>query len=347
MDASTPASSCAATWFDGRTARAIAVRVAVVEGELVFQEREEPPPRHEPLRTIELSEPFGRAPRFAYLADGSTLEVHETEAFNRALAGAGAPPPIVARLQRSAAGATVALFALIAGFVFAYTNGIPALARWAAFAMPESVEARIGEQIERTLNLEILAASVLPVARQERIEAVFRAASARAAPGLRYVIRPRSVQEGDGVNAFALPGGTIVLLDGLVQAAPDDAQIVAVLAHELGHVAHKHGLRNVLQAFGIGALASAAWGDFAGVAANAPVVFGVLKYSRAFELEADDFAVQFLRANEMPVQPLIEFFESLASRGSATEALPLPDFLSTHPATQERIERLRRAAAVH
>jgi predicted Zn-dependent protease len=110
----------------------------------------------------------------------------------------------------------------------------------------------------------------------------------------------------------------------------------------LGHVANKHGLRNVLQALGIGALASAMWGDFAGVAANVPVVFGALHYSRAFELEADTYAVTFLRANGMDAQPLIEFFELMAERKDGGEGEGPVDILSTHPQTKNRIERLKR-----
>jgi predicted Zn-dependent protease len=245
-------------------------------------------------------------------------------------------------MQRSAPAATVALFLLVAGFYFAYAAGIPATARWVAFALPARVEARIGEQFEKTLDLDALSASGLSPQRQQEIEARFAQVARRAAPDVAYTLKLRGVQEDEVVNAFALPGGSIILLDGLVAATADDTEVVAVLAHELGHLAHKHGLRNFLQALGIGAVASAIWGDFAGMVSNVAVVVGALRYSRAFELEADAFAVTVLRANDLDARPLIAFLERVADRDPTAKGGVLPDVLSTHPPTRERIERLRR-----
>jgi predicted Zn-dependent protease len=330
----------AGTWFDGRTARACPVQVQIDGSALTLRADDGEIVRTAPLRTLVCSEPTLHAPRFVYFDDGSTLEVGEAAQFNRALDALGRPPTLVARLQRSAGGATLALALLIGTIFLAWQNGIPALARWAAFALPADVEARIGEQVERTLDLEMLAASALPEARQAQLRSLLEGAAARGAPGLAFALKLRGVQDGEGVNAFSLPGGSVIVLDGLVNLAHDDTQVLAVFGHELGHLAHKHGLRNLLQVLGIGAMAGAIWGDFAGVAANVPVIFGALRYSREFELEADRFAADFLRANGLDTQPLIEFFELVAARREADGA-GLPDMLSTHPQTKDRIERLR------
>jgi Zn-dependent protease with chaperone function len=339
---STPAALFGATWFDGQTAAAHTVNVDVTAGGLSLLATDGGLLRTVGLDTVELSEPCARAPRFAYFQDGSTLEVHDAEPFNGALEALGLRPSPVARLQRSAPAATGALALLVASIILAYTHGVPVLARWIAFALPESVEERLGEQFEKTLNLELLKTSDLSKKHQAHVRSLLQDAAVRGAPGIQYVLKSRATQEGKVINAFSLPGGTIILLDGLVEAAANENQVLAVLAHELGHVANKHGLRNVLQALGIGALASAMWGDFAGVAANVPVVFGALHYSRAFELEADTYAVTFLRANGMDAQPLIEFFELMAERKGEGEGEGPVDILSTHPQTKDRIERLKR-----
>jgi Zn-dependent protease with chaperone function len=331
----------AATWFDGRTAAAHPVSVRIAGGCLSLQESDGALLRTARLERVQLSDPTARAPRFVYLEDGSTLEVHDTEPFNRVLDTLGKRPALVARLQHRAPVATVALALLVASFVLAYTHGVPLLARWIAFALPAGVEARLGEQFEQTLNLEMLAASRLTEDHQARLRALLGEAARRGAPGVAYELKSRATQTGEGINAFSLPGGTIVLLDGLVNATADETQVLAVLGHELGHVANKHGLRNILQALGIAAIASAAWGDFAGVTANIPVVFGALHYSRAFELEADRYAVDFLRANGLTAQPLIEFFESIAARGGDSQDTGPADIFSTHPPTRDRIERLK------
>jgi predicted Zn-dependent protease len=338
--ASAPASAIAATWFDGRIAAGLPVQVDVAGHELSVRGDDGTLLGSAPLDRVQLSEPSQHAPRFVYLEDGSTLEVHDSQLFERALASLGRQPSLVARLQRSTAGATVALAVLVASLVLAYTSGIPVLARWVAFALPDGVETRLGEQFEMTLNTEMLKTSELPEDRQTELRGLLRDAAARGAPGVQYNLKLRTLLEGEGINAFSLPGGTIILLDGLVAATENDKQILAVLGHELGHIANKHGLRNVLQALAAGAVASAAWGDFAGVAANVPVVFGALHYSRAFELEADQYAVKFLRANDLDATPLIEFFELISDRKE--QAPGLAEFLSTHPQTKDRIERLKR-----
>jgi Zn-dependent protease with chaperone function len=336
-----PGTSIAATWFDGKTAAAHPVRVDVTGRALTLHDAGGAFMQSVPFERIELSEPSARAPRFVYLDDGSTLEVDDAEPLNRALDSVGKRPSLPARLQRSAAAATGALALLLVALMFGYTHGVPLLARWIAFALPPSIEARLGEQLERSLNLEMLMASGLTEEHQVRLRLVLQNAAVRGAPGVQYVLKSRATQEGKGINAFALPGGTIVLLDGLVEVAADENQVLAVLAHELGHVANKHGMRNVLQALGIGAIAHATWGDFAGAAANVPVVFGALRYSREFEREADEYAVAFLRANGMTAQPLIEFFEAMAKRKDHPGE-GVADILSTHPPTKERIERLKR-----
>ncbi|HUL66779.1 MAG TPA: M48 family metallopeptidase [Burkholderiaceae bacterium] len=339
--ATAPDTSIAATWFDGKTAAAHPVRVDVIGRALALHDAGGAHMRSVPLERTRLSEPSARAPRFVYLDDGSTLEIDDAEPFNRALDALGMRPSLPARLQRSAVAATGALAILLVALVFGYTQGVPLLARWIAFALPPSVEARLGEQFERSLDLQMLKASGLSEDHQTRLRSMLQEAAARGAPGVQYVLKSRATRQGAGINAFALPGGTIVLLDGLVEAAADENQVLAVLAHELGHVANKHGMRNVLQAFGIGAIAHATWGDFAGAAANVPVVFGALRYSREFEREADEYAVAFLRANGMDAQPLIQFFEAMAERKDHSGE-GVADFLSTHPPTKERIERLKR-----
>jgi predicted Zn-dependent protease len=337
---STPAAG-AATWFDGRTAAAHPVTVDVIAGALCVRGESGALLRTAPLASVRLAEAARHAPRFAYLDDGSTLEVHDTATFNAALGAGGERATLVARLQRSAVLSTIAVAALVLVLVFGYTHGVPALARWAAFALPPDIEARLGRQFERTLEDELLRPTQLSAARQAQLQQMLQEAAARGAPGLAYVLKNRGVRDGDGSNAFSVPGGTIYLLDGLVDIAASDDQILAVLAHELGHVANKHGMRNVLQALGIAALAHATWGDFAGAAANVPVVFGALRYSRAFEREADDYAVQLLHANGRDATPLIEFFEMIAGHRQEARDFSPANIFSTHPPTRERIERLK------
>jgi predicted Zn-dependent protease len=151
----------------------------------------------------------------------------------------------------------------------------------------------------------------------------------------------RSVRSGTGINAFALPGGTIMVLDGLVAASGSDDQVLAVLAHELGHVALRHPIRRATQGVGLGLMAGLLWGDISSVAANVPAVVGLLNYSRDEEREADAFAVKVLTENGLDAQPLIDMFETF-ERIHGGRAAAMPGFLSSHPSTPDRIEQLQK-----
>ncbi len=330
--------------FDGRTAAARRVEVhvegrdlAVVEDGAVLDRT-----RIDPRR---VSERLLRAPRIVALDGGATIEVPDPDGrFDRALEAAGVEPSAVERMQRFWPAALCSLAGVAILAVVGYLHGIPSAASWLAFRLPAGVEERFGEEVMRQLDRRVFAASSLPLDRREALTRRFHEAAEKAAPDVAFRVEYRRMQDEAGINAMALPGGTIVLLDGLVELANDDDALMGVLAHELGHVVHKHSLRNLLQALGVGAVAGVLWGDFSGVAANVPLAFGVLRYSRGFERDADDFAIAFLNDNGIPLDPFADFFARMeeAAAGKKRRASP-PAFLSTHPSTEDRVQRLREA----
>jgi predicted Zn-dependent protease len=152
-----------------------------------------------------------------------------------------------------------------------------------------------------------------------------------------------------GPNAFALPGGTIVVTDELLTllAGRDDV-LIGVLGHEHGHVQRRHGMRLLVQVTLIGTATAIAVGDFSSVLAAAPALLGQSAYSRDFEREADADAIALLRADGLSPAVMIELFERLAGQNGRTadraeSALGIA--LASHPADAERIARFRAAAA--
>lgn len=331
-----------ATLFDGQSALAQHVDIDIVSGVLhVWSDASHTMPlRSVPLDAVTVSEGFRFAPRRFDLPDGLTVEVEETEDLRARLAAAGVPPPRIERLQRKWPIALGCLFLLIGLIVVLYVRGVPVAATWLALALPEAAEARLGDAVLDSLDASHFKPSTLSAKRQQAIEARFAQAVGRVAPELTYRLEFRDMPGAAGINAFALPGGTIILLDGLSGAdnrlGLSDDQILAVLGHELGHVKHKHMTRRLIQVAGISIVASTLWGDSIGLGTQAPVLLGFLKYSRDFEREADAFAQEFLRINGLPVTPLTEFFRKIEAmeRGSRTT------ILRTHPSMRERRERL-------
>ena len=130
----------------------------------------------------------------------------------------------------------------------------------------------------------------------------------------------------------------------LFQQTKDDDQLLGILAHELGHVVHRHPMRQVTQAIGLFAIAGVLWGDVSAIAANATAILGAMHYSRGFEHEADAFALALLQREGRSALALDAVFARLAERVQS-EGGALPEFLSTHPETDERRERLRARGA--
>jgi predicted Zn-dependent protease len=334
----------AGTRFDGRTATAQAVQVYVAGPELhvVGSGGVVDRTRIDPGR---VSERFAAAPRIIALDGGASVEVDDPDGrFDHVLQAAGVHATPVQRMQRYWHAALVSLACLLVLAAFVYSRGLPAAAKWIAFRMPDTFEHKLGDEVLRQMDRHAFAPSRLPAARRAAIVQRFADAAAVGAPGIDYRIEFRGMREGKGINAMALPGGTIVLLDGLVDLVKDDDALVGVLGHELGHVAGKHSLRHLLQSIGIGALAAVSWGDFSAIAANIPVIFGVLHYSRALEQESDEYAIWILQANGLSTRPLLEFFDALEEKSKSYRGTASPPaLLSTHPGTDERRRRLREA----
>ncbi|MGZ5101808.1 MAG: M48 family metallopeptidase, partial [Usitatibacter sp.] len=245
-----------------------------------------------------------------------------------AIAGAIEMPPRAGLAHRLESHLGVIL-ASLAGLAIAawlgYREGIPWLAREVAYRLPPEIEKDLSTEGLEAMDRMWLRPSALPQERRARLREVFARLSA-VHPEL-----PARLNFRDGgfigANAFALPGGAIVMTDELATALGDDDHIAAVLAHELGHLHHRHGARQILQA-SITALASAALlGDVSSVAslaATIPTVMLHTSYSRDFEREADRFAFELLRKTGRSPRLLGESLAALEKHQDASQECPVP-----------------------
>ncbi len=331
-----------AFWFDGKCAHAQEVELALAPDSLTVHWPDSDNVQRFSPKDTRVSRHFMHAPRLFTLPNGVTLQVEESAALGAALSRSGVAPGRVESWERNWPAALIGLALLIASVTYIYTVALPEAAKWAADKVPPSFEASMGEQILKSLDRNTLLPSQLPEAHRANIQADFDAMVREIAPRAVTRLVFRKGKKGEDINAFALPGGTIVLLDGLVKFANDDDEVAAVLAHEFGHVQYRHMTRGLFQALGGGALAGLIWGDYSSVATNAATVIGVLNYSRDNEDEADNFAVAVLDKMKLPPDALSEFFYK-AERKQGGRSLPA--WLSTHPDTGVRAERASQAAA--
>ncbi len=145
------------------------------------------------------------------------------------------------------------------------------------------------------------------------------------------------------VNAFALPGGHIVLFHGLLDQAKSPEELAGVIGHEMGHVAHRDPTRLALRSAGSVGVLGLLLGDFAGGAAVLYLSEQLISanYSRAAEAAADSYSIKLLNEQRIPTLPLADFFLRLSQRSGPLNGLM--SHLASHPDLKGRAEKTRRA----
>ncbi|MGH9893221.1 MAG: M48 family metalloprotease, partial [bacterium] len=156
-----------------------------------------------------------------------------------------------------------------------------------------------------------------------------------------------NVVDDAAVNAFAIPGGFIYVTRGLMGAINSEAELASVLGHEIGHVTHRHSVQQISKAqlaqlgLGIGSIISsdiAKFGQLAGVGLN--LLF--LKYGRDAENQADQSGLRYALQQNYDVREMPKVFETLSRMSQAGGGGRLPEWLSTHPDPESRIERTQK-----
>lgn len=152
-----------------------------------------------------------------------------------------------------------------------------------------------------------------------------------------------SLVKSDVVNAFALPGGYVVVFTGLMMKAKSGEEVAGVLSHELNHVLRRHGLERIVKQIGLVAVLTILLGDpqgLAGLMKQLGVELLTLKFGRAQETEADLLGVRLLYRAKIDPSGMIRFFERLSEQEKGRV-----EILSTHPMSEDRAERLKAEVA--
>lgn len=293
---------------------------------------------------LRVSARVGSTPRYLTFADGAKLETADNDAVDAALTASGRQRGARWRHALESRWRYVLLAAVIvAACAWSLVRyGIPAGARIAAFALPAETSQAIGQGALELMDRALLAPSQLNDADRRRVQRLFNEV-ARHEVGLPLRLELRRGQR-VGANAFALPSGTVVVTDELVKLAQHDGEIVAVLAHEAGHVARRHALRRAIQGSVVALIVVLVTGDVSSTStliAALPTVLVETQYSRAFEHEADQHALDHLLARRIDPVHFSNFMRRLEESRPGDSGLPA--WMSTHPPTAERLRRFERA----
>lgn len=347
----------AASYFDGRSAQAHAVTLRLADGVLhIVAADSQEVLRSVQMRDVQWPERTRHGKRVAHLAGGGLVQTDDTVAWDTWVAANGQHESLVVKMQqswRTVLASAVILICLI-GAVYAW--GLPLLSDVLVEATPASVDQSLGEAALTAVDAQLMAPTQLSADEQSRIQEAWKQVVAAQAPEQvpqwELVFRKSKI----GPNAFALPGGTMVMTDEMVKLVDGDTQVLsAILGHELGHLQHRDSLRMLIQVGVLGSISSVALGDFSSVMATVPVLLGQAGYSREAEHAADVYSVQVMKAAHISPAVMVVMFDKMAERnrekakgaakdGDAEEPSWLGIAFASHPADAERIAFFKQAA---
>ena len=373
-------------WFDGRSSKARPVLVglrATARGPSLVLHPLSPPGAAPVVFTsqqVDWPEAWNeRRPPLRVvvdLRDHGSVEIDAVTQWRAALAAAGNRPGIAQRMQTRWPALLGVTLAAVVGLTLFYRYGTPWAATQLTRFVPLSWETSVTEKALQQMDEGTLKPSALPRARQDQLQARFDALVQQTPAALhRYrgyqPLLSLEFRAGMGANAFALPGGKIVMTDGIVKAAADkgltDDALVGVLAHEIGHVVHRHTTRMVVEQGVLQMGLGLALGDVSAIVSTGSALLTGLSYRRSHEREADCYAIDLMRHAALPTAPMGQLLlamahedeaqtkksdapASAADKGKAradAKAHPVWSLLSSHPDTIQRATELQQGQAPH
>jgi Zn-dependent protease with chaperone function len=354
-----------AAWFDGRTSRARDVEVTLARAAggpsltLAPLDGDTAPLtlRHDQVQWPEAWS-ARRMPRKLVVDLGAhgSLQVDDVAGWHAAAQRTGRSAPLAQRMQTRWSVFLLVAAVAVAGLAAFYRWGTPWAATQLTRQVPIGWERTLSERALQDLDAGWLKPSKLPPERQAQLRARFDALAAQVAPELRRypAYAPQltlQFRSGMGANAFALPGGAIVMTDGMVEAAaqqklPDEA-LVGVLAHEIGHVLHRHTTRMIVEQGVLNVGLGIALGDVSSIVSMGGSLLTGLAYRRGHETEADCFATALMRRAGLPTAPMADLLLGIEAVATGTKPGAAPqdsswmNLLSSHPETPQRARDLK------
>lgn len=337
-----------AIFFDGRTPRRHPARLSREGGAYVvrgaFGEV------RADCAHVTISEPLAASPRLICFPEGEVCELRDPAAAKAWLQSNGYREGAVVQWQSRWHHALLAVLISVLLIAACYVWLLPATARILAPRIPASSVQKLSDATLTWLDqAELVTESHLPAARQLELREQVALLARQAGIAHRLHFRHSRL----GPNAFALPSGDIVLLDPLVELAGNDEEIMGVIAHELGHVARQHSMRQLIQSSVVSFIIASYFGDISSAASGLAAMVLQSSYSREFEYEADDYAVALFRRLGRSPEALANMLARLEAgsndktgAGRAADGgrrAKLTELFSSHPDTRERIARIRAA----
>jgi len=294
--------------------------------------------------SADISDRIGRTPRFIAFSNGCNFETEDNRAIDIIIKKLhhGNWGRLIYFLESKKRYVLLAIVVVLLFMTGLIKYGIPATANLVAIYLPPPYYELADRETLKTLDRLFLKPSELSPKIQIRLQKSFQTCiDTYKSHNITIVFRKGGRL---GPNALALPGGTIIFTDELVKIAENDEELIAILAHEIGHVVYRHGMRRMVQDALLSFTVMAFTGDSSGISEiflGLPVILTELAYSREFERDADNHALNYLLSNKIPPSRFADILlrmEAKSKEKPEKDRDRLKAYLSTHPPTDERIE---------
>ncbi len=289
------------------------------------------------LNTLSVSPKISHSNRFVSLPDGGQFQCLDCEILEK-LPQQISSEGIVAWLEQRIWAAITSLIIITIFLAIGYFYGLPVLTKNVVKKIPIKTEHALGEKVLTWLDNNWFEESRLPQKKRLHIINNFEKLHLNLSISKHLKIKFRN-SERVGANAFALPGGTIVITDQLINISTSTNEIMAILAHEIGHIEKRHLMKTIIKGSFATLIVATITGDAATLSASTtglPVILMQTKYSIDFEREADSYAFNLLKQNKISSQVFADILERINKDDKSNNKM---SFLSKHPATRERIKQ--------
>jgi Zn-dependent protease with chaperone function len=338
-----------AIYFDGKSSARHKVTVDLEPGALVVRDPTRAILARWPYAALEQSSTHEGVFRFG-LAHSDSLERVEVrdEPLARAIDELSIPVDRTGlTARRSRRKIILWSIAAVASLLLVGIIGVPELATRVAPYVPYSLEMKLGQAVDEQFNIMLD-----PEKRGEAFQCGLKGSEKAGkaaldvlvgklekAAALRLPLRLKIVRRKEA-NAMALPGGYVYVFEGLIRQAKSADEVGGVIAHELGHIAHRDGMRSLLQAGGLAFMFGLVLGDFVGGGAVILASKTILRlaYSRQVEAQADLYAVELMQRAGGDPRALGAILMRIAGGDPNIRSL------TNHPATRERAVWIETAA---
>ena len=359
------------SYFNGKTSEKKQLSLLYNEKGYIHFDKTDIDPVH--FSDLNISSRIGNTARYINFPDGAQFESIENDAIDIMVKklSTGTNNTLAYKLESAK---TFVLLTVVSVILFAWIFiqfGIPALSKQISEMLPEEASHHLGQGVLEVMDKSWFEPSQLSKVRQDELSTLFKSLTKNISGSENYNLVFRLGGK-IGANAFALPNGTIVFTDELIELSENNLELGSIMLHEIGHLQSRHSLRATIQQFSLAMFAMVITGDVStssSIVTAIPLMLVESGFSQEMETEADSFAFNYMRKHEVDTNYFATMMQKLEAsylpayqeckkkekKNSDTECINqaltlskentssenIMSYFSTHPSSEQRIDRFK------